>query len=47
MPNLTRDVSVLLIFLIVSIVINIFLKAPINKLFHKFISKLEGSRLTE
>lgn len=47
MPNLTRDISVLLIFLILSIVINIFLKAPINKLFHKFISKLEGSRLTE
>lgn len=47
MPNLSRDISVLAIFLIASIVINIFLKAPINRLFHKFISKLEGSRLTE
>ena len=47
MPNLTRDISVLLIFLILSIAINIFLKSPFNKSFHKFISKLEGSRLTE
>lgn len=45
--NLRRDLCVLSIFLILSICINIFLKAPINKLFSKFTSKLEKSRLTE
>ena len=46
-PNLRIDLCVLFVFLISSILINIFLKAPINRLFHKFVSKLEGSRLTE
>ncbi|MBU5337012.1 YhgE/Pip domain-containing protein [Intestinibacter bartlettii] len=47
LPNLSRDLSVLFVFLAASITINIFLKAPINRLFHKFVSKLENSRLTE
>ena len=46
MPNLTRDVSVLFIFLVVSIVLNVFLKGPINKISSKFRSKFSDSDLT-
>ena len=47
LPNLRIDLCVLFVFLIAAIFINILLKAPINRLFHKFVSKLEDSRLTE
>lgn len=47
LPNLIKDFGVLSIFLLLSIIINIFLKAPINKLFSTFVSKLKNSRLTE
>ncbi len=45
--NLARDLFVLLVFLVGAICVNIFLKAPINKLFYKFVSQLEDSRLIE
>ena len=47
LPNLRIDLLVLFVFLIVSILINIFLKGPINRLFHKFVSRLEDSHLAE
>lgn len=47
LPNLRIDLCVLFVFLIAAIFINILLKDPINRLFHKFVSKLEDSRLTE
>ena len=46
-PNLIKDISVLLIFLILSIILNVILKGPINKLLSKFTNKLSESRLTE
>ena len=46
-PNLRIDLCVLFVFLVSAILINIFLKAPINRLLHKFVSKLEDSHLTE
>ncbi|MDY5212759.1 YhgE/Pip family protein, partial [Intestinibacter sp.] len=47
LPNLRIDLLVLSVFLIVAILINIFLKGPINRLFHKFVSRLEDSHLAE
>ena len=46
-PNLFKDIIVLLIFLILSIILNVILKGPINKLMHGFTSKMGESRLTE
>ena len=46
-PNLIKDIYVLLIFLILSIILNVALKGPINKLLSKFTNKLSESRLTE
>ena len=46
-PNLTKDIFALLIFLILSIILNVILKGPINKLLSKFTNKLSESRLTE
>lgn len=46
-PNLFKDIIVLLIFLVLSIILNVILKGPINKLMHGFTSKMEESRLTE
>lgn len=46
-PNLIKDISVLLIFLILSIILNVMLKGPINKLLSKFTNKLSESKLTE
>lgn len=47
MPNLTKDLVVLLIFLIVFILLNVILKGPINKLLSKFVSKMNESDLME
>lgn len=46
-PNLTKDIIVLLIFLVLAIILNVILKGPINKLLFKFTNKMEQSRLTE
>ena len=46
-PNLTKDIIVLLIFLILAIVLNVILKGPINKMLYKFTKRMEESRLTE
>ena len=46
-PNLFKDIIVLLIFLILSVILNVILKGPINKLMHGFTSKMGESRLTE
>ena len=47
MPNLTKDIIVLSIFLIVFIVLNVLLKGPINKVTSGFVKKMSESRLTE
>jgi YhgE/Pip-like protein len=44
-PNLTKSLIILLIFLIVSILINAILKSPINKLLHGFSDKFNSSDL--
>ena len=46
-PNLTKDIIVLLIFLILAIVLNVILKGPINKMLSKFTKRMEESRLVE
>ena len=46
-PNLFKDIIALIIFLVLSIILNVILKGPINKLMHGFTSKMEESRLTE
>lgn len=46
-PNLTKDIIVLLIFLILAIVLNVILKGPINKMLSKFTKRMEESRLIE
>ena len=46
-PNLTKDIIVLLIFLILAIVLNVILKGPINKMLYKFTKRMEESRLVE
>ena len=46
-PNLNKDIGVLLIFLILSIILNVVLKGPINKILSKFTHKMGESRLTE
>ena len=46
-PNLTKDIIVLLIFLILAIVLNVILKGPINKMLYKFTKRMEESKLTE
>ena len=46
-PNLFKDIIVLLIFLILSVILNVILKGPINKLMHGFTKKMGESRLTE
>lgn len=46
-PNLTKDIIVLLIFLVLSVILNVMLKGSINKLLSKFTKKMEESRLTE
>lgn len=45
--NLTKDIIVLLIFLVLAVILNVMLKGPINKLLSKFTRKMEESRLTE
>ena len=45
--NLTKDIIVLLIFLVLAVILNVMLKGPINKLLSKFTKKMEESRLTE
>ena len=47
MPNLTKDLVILLIFLVVFILLNVILKGPINKLLSKFVSKMNESDLME
>ena len=46
-PNLTKDIIVLLIFLILAIVLNFILKGTINKMLYKFTKRMEESKLTE
>ena len=46
-PNLTKDITALLIFLLIAIVLNVILKRPINKVMSKFTEEMENSRLTE
>ena len=46
-PNLNKDIIVLLVFLVLSIILNVILKGPINKLLFKFTKRMEQSRLTE
>lgn len=46
-PNLTKDIIVLLIFLVLAVILNVILKGPINKMLSKFTKKMEESRLTE
>lgn len=46
-PNLSKDIIVLLIFLILAISLNVILKGPINKLLSKFTKKMSESRLIE
>ena len=46
-PNLTKDIIALLIFLVISVILNVILKGPINKILYKFTDKLKQSRLSE
>ena len=46
-PNLTKDIIALLIFLVISVILNVILKGPINKILYKFTDKLKQSRLLE
>ena len=46
-PNLIKDIVVLLIFLVASIILNVILKGPINKIMHSFTEKISESRLVE
>ncbi|RDY29425.1 YhgE/Pip domain-containing protein [Romboutsia weinsteinii] len=45
-PNLQKDIIILLIFLVVSLVVNVFLKGPINRLLAKPKAKYNESDLT-
>ena len=46
MPNLTKDISVLAIFILIFILFTIFLKKPINKITKKVQDKFNESDLT-
>lgn len=46
MPNLTKDISILLIFIVVFIIFTVFLKKPINKVTKKIQDKFNESDLT-
>ena len=43
--NLTRDITMIVIYGVISIIIGLFLKGPINKISKKFIDKLNESGL--
>ncbi len=45
MPNLQKDILVLLAFLVVSVILNVILKGPLNKLLSKFAKKLSKCRV--
>ena len=47
MPNLNKDIIMLLIFLAVFIILNVLLKGPINKATSGFVKKMGESGLTE
>lgn len=44
-PNLAKSMTVLLIFLVASVLVNVLLKGPINKLLSKFTHKFNSSDL--
>ena len=46
MPNLTKDISVLAIFILIFVLFTIFLKKPINKITKKVQDKFNESDLT-
>lgn len=45
-PNLVHALIILLVFLVCSVLVNVFLKGPINKLLRKFTDKFNSSDLT-
>ena len=46
MPNLTRDISILAIFIVVFVIFTVFLKKPINKVTEKIQDRFNESDLT-
>lgn len=46
-PNLIMDISILLIFLVSSIVLNVILKGPMNKILRKFTDRFAEGRISE
>ena len=46
MPNLTRDISILAIFIVVFVIFTVFLKKPINKVTKKVQDRFNESDLT-
>lgn len=46
-PNLIKDIVILLVFLALSIILNVILKGPMNKLLRKFTDRFAESRISE